>query len=59
MGFHQRDKEPQVAIGYKDGPKVAVVLPPTGPRPLHEVVDAGWISIAALVFARFCCSYAF
>jgi hypothetical protein len=56
MGFFRRDKEPRVAIGYKDGPKVAVVMPPTGPRPLQEDVDSGWVSVAALVFARFCCS---
>jgi hypothetical protein len=50
MGFFRRDKEPQVTIAYKNGPKVALVMTPDGPVPLQQIVDRAWVEIAALAW---------
>jgi hypothetical protein len=50
MGFFRRDKEPQVTIAYKNGPKVPLVMTPDGPVPLQQIVDRAWVDIASLAW---------
>lgn len=49
MPLFGRKKAAKVTMSYAPGgPKVALVSTPGGPKPLQEIVDWGWFSIAAM-----------